>query len=610
MHKNIGLAGVFSIATGAMISSGIFILPGLAFSIAGPAAFLSYMIAGILALLGVLSIIELSTAMPKAGGDYYYINRTFGSLFGTLSGLLGWIALTLKSAFAIFGIAEILSLSFGIPVILSAAALCFGFFLLNIAGVKEAIVFQIIMVAGLLVLLIGFVALGVPRVELSQFDGLFSKGFNQIIIASGFIFVSFGGLLKVANISEEVHNPKRNLPLGMILSVAVVTMLYGLIVIVLTGVLEPAEFESSLTPVADAARIFAGTPGYIAILIASMLAFITTANAGLMSASRYPLALSRDGLLPHGMGRVSRKKHIPIVALSLTSALMFLALLLPLELLVKAASTVILTSYVLTNMAVIILRESGISNYKPSFKTPFYPWLQVGSILLFSYFIVDLGADATEISLIFLLACFLLYFFYGRKKSNGEYALLHLMKKITDHRLTDDLLETELRDILISRDEIEQDAFDSLVRNAAVRDVDKQMTFENLLDHLSEDLISITGLDKQTVKERYLTRQVEYNTAISDFLAIPHILIDGENRKFMLIVRSKKGIDFGEGTESVKAIFLLGGTQDMRVLHLRTIASIASLISQPGFQDEWLDAKKESDLKHLMLLSKRSRYSG
>ena len=108
LKKQLGFLDIFSISAGAMISSGIFILPGIAFARTGPSVFVSYMLAGLLAATGLLSIAELSTAMPKAGGDYFFIARSLGPLGGTISGFLSWFALSLKSAFAIFGIAEIL----------------------------------------------------------------------------------------------------------------------------------------------------------------------------------------------------------------------------------------------------------------------------------------------------------------------------------------------------------------------------------------------------------------------------------------------------------------------------------------------------------------------
>ncbi|MBF9016822.1 MULTISPECIES: APC family permease [unclassified Oceanispirochaeta] len=344
LKKGISFWGVFSIASGAMISSGIFILPGLAFSKAGPAVFISYFIAGFLGLIGILSVIELSTAMPKAGGDYYFINKTFGPMFGTISGFLGWLALSLKSSFAIFGLSEIIYLYTGISPIISGLILCIFFVVINIRGVKEAAIFQTVMVIGLFSLMSVYIIIGLPNVKISHFTPLLTVEINEILITAGFIFISFGGLLKVANVSEEVINPKRNIPLGMISSVIVVTIFYTLITFVITGTLEPDIFMGSLTPVADSAKIIMGNPGYVIIIIASMLAFFTTANAGIMSASRYPVALSRDQLLPRQLGSVNMKYKTPTIATIITGAIIYLSLLLPLEMLVKSASTVILTS--------------------------------------------------------------------------------------------------------------------------------------------------------------------------------------------------------------------------------------------------------------------------
>jgi basic amino acid/polyamine antiporter, APA family len=144
LKKGISFLGVFSIASGAMISSGIFILPGLAYSKEGPAVFISYFIAGLLALIGIFSVIELSTAMPQAGGDYYFINKTFGPMLGTISGFHGWFALALKSAFAIYGISEIIFILTGFNLFISGFLLCLLFVTVNIIGMKEASRFQIL----------------------------------------------------------------------------------------------------------------------------------------------------------------------------------------------------------------------------------------------------------------------------------------------------------------------------------------------------------------------------------------------------------------------------------------------------------------------------------
>jgi len=96
LKKELTFLDIFCVATGAMISSGLFILPGLAFARAGPAVILSYVIAGIFCLPTLLSMAELTTAMPKAGGDYFYIMRGFGPLLGTLAGFSTWFSLSLK----------------------------------------------------------------------------------------------------------------------------------------------------------------------------------------------------------------------------------------------------------------------------------------------------------------------------------------------------------------------------------------------------------------------------------------------------------------------------------------------------------------------------------
>ncbi len=607
LKKGISFLGVFSIASGAMISSGIFILPGIAFSKTGPAVFISYFIAGVLGLMGIFSVVELSTAMPKAGGDYYFINKTFGPFLGTISGFFGWFALSLKSAFAIFGIAEIIYLYAGYSPYFSGFFLCLFFVLLNIVGIKEAVVFQFILVAGLLSLMLVYIGVGLTKLQPSYFSPFLTGDVNTIIITSGFIFISFGGLLKVATISEEVINPKRNIPLGMISSIIIVTILYTLITFIITGTLAPLAFKQSLTPVADSAKIIMGTPGFILVIIASLLAFFTTANAGIMSASRYPLALSRDRLFHQKVARVNEKFRTPIISIIITGGLIYLALLLPLEMLVKSASTVILTSYLLTNIAVIILRESKITNYKPSFKAPLYPWLQILCIILFAFFIIDLGLAAIELSLGFLFISLCIYYFYGRNLQKNEYALLYLLKRITDKRLTQNIIENELREILINRDNIEQDSFDGLIKNAPLIEVEESVDYETLIKMIAGSISHEIPLTPEEIILQFFEKQQSSNMVVSDFLAIPHIVIEGSNKIFLIIVRSKNGIKFTEDVKKVKAVFLLAGTQDKMLLHFKALASITTMASKDKFKKEWIKAENVNSIKNLMILSDRKR---
>ena len=117
------------------------------------------------------------------------------------------------------------------------------------------------------------------------------------------VFVSFGGLTKVAAIAEEVRRPGRNIPGGMIAAATVVTLLYVLAALVMVGVLDGKTLAGDLKPMATAGGQLFGLAGVVLVSAGAMLAFITTANGGILAASRSPLAMSRDGLLPGALAR-------------------------------------------------------------------------------------------------------------------------------------------------------------------------------------------------------------------------------------------------------------------------------------------------------------------
>ena len=177
----------------------------------------------------------------------------------------------------------------------------------------------------------------------------------------------------------------------MIFSLITVSLLYTLVVLVTTGVLDPTTLAQSLTPISDAAKISMGKQGGILLSIAATLAFLTTANAGVMGASYYPVALSRDKLLPQPLSRIHEKFRTPYVAILTTGAFISLSILLDLPSLIKVASTVLISTFILSNFSVIILRESHLQNYQPRFRAPFYPWLQITGILFFAFILFEMG---------------------------------------------------------------------------------------------------------------------------------------------------------------------------------------------------------------------------
>jgi APA family basic amino acid/polyamine antiporter len=239
-----------------MISSGLFILPGLAYSKAGPAVIFCYFLAGLLSLPGMLSLAEMTTAMPKAGGDCFTVIRSMGPSVGTVAGLLSWFSLSMKSAFALVGMSVFTVLIVDLDMHVIAVFFCMLFLLINLLGIKEAGRTQVMLVAGLLVLMLAYIVVGLPAVKVEHFSPFAPKGLASIFFATGFVFVSYAGLLKIASVAEEIKNPSRNIPLGMILSLLIVSVLYTLMVFVTTGVLQADKLSQSLTPISDGRDFF------------------------------------------------------------------------------------------------------------------------------------------------------------------------------------------------------------------------------------------------------------------------------------------------------------------------------------------------------------------
>ena len=607
LKRELNLLDVFCVASGAMISSGLFILPGLAHAQAGPAVVISYFLAGLLAMTGMLSQAELVSAMPKAGGDYFYVTRSMGPAVGAVGGLITWFSLSLKSTFALVGMAAFTALIVNINIHTIALCLCLVFVLINIRGIKGAGKTQVILVFGLLAILLVYLIRGLPAVNVHHFEPFAPKGLAAIFSTAGFVFISYGGLLKIASIAEEVKNPGRTIPLGMILSLLIVSIFYILIVFVTTGVLGSAQLDNSITPISDGAGVFMGQGGRIALSIAAILAFVSTANAGIMSASRYPLALSRDGLLPEFLSRISSKFKTPHIAILFTGAFMILALFLKLDVLIRAASTVLILTYIFSCLSVIILRESRLQNYQPCFHAPLYPWPQIIGIIGFLFLLFEMGREALLIAGLLIIGALSVYWFYGRIRMNREYALLHLIERITAKELTTRSLETELKEIIRERDDIIKDRFDRIIEKSIVMDIDRAIEAEEFFRLAAEAMSEKIKVSSELILRKLIEREKESSTVISPGLAIPHIIIEGEQSFDILLARCQKGIVFSKDVPVVHTVFVLIGSRDERNFHLRALSAIAQIVQDPHFEKKWLSAKNEEGLRDIVLLGKRKR---
>lgn len=612
LKRELRLVDIFCIATGAMISSGLFILPALAFSKTGPAVITAYFLAGILAIPALLSKAELSTAMPKAGGTYFFIDRTLGPAAGTFGGFANWFSISFKSAFALIGMGVFAVLIYPqitvMQIKIIAVAFCLLFAFLNYISVKETGKFQVYFVFLLLGLLLIYVITSLNFVEPDRFVPFNPYGLRPIFAAAGLVFVSFGGLTKVASIAEEVKNPERNLPLGMFLAFLITGVMYFLVVFVTVGIVDGSALKQTLVPISLGASVSMGKAGVIIMAVAALLAFITTANAGLLSASRFPLAMSRDQLLPEFFRKINLRFKTPHVSIFVTSGFMIMVILFfSLENLIKTASTLMLLLFMSDNLAVIIMRESKIHSYRPKFRAPLYPWLQIAGIGTGAFVIFEMGTVPLAITGGFIIIALIWYFLYARFRVERQSALMHIMERVTAKELQGATLQSELRDIIIERDNIVEDRFDRIIKQCEILDIDHSLRAEELLRQVAIVLSKRLATDQEELYRLFLMREKDSSTVIAPGLAIPHIVVDGTEQFDIILVRCQSGIHFPNVPEPVHSVFVLAGTRDERNFHLRALAAIAQIAQDKDFDKSWLKARTIEELRDIILLAERKR---
>ncbi len=447
LDRDLGLYAVFTVSIGGMIGSGLFVLPGLAFEIAGPSLILAYFLAGLLVLPAAFSKTEMATAMPHAGGTYLYVDRAMGPLMGTLTGFGVWFSLVFKSAFALVGLGAYLALlAPGISGKTVALALGAVLILVNILGVKQTTRLQALVVTAVMAVLVLFVGLGSTHVQSVRYEPFLPFGAGGLVEAAAIVFVSYAGVTKVASIAEEVRQPGKNLPVGILSSMGLMLVLYPLIVFVIVGVTPAADLAGDVTPVATAADRFLGSTGHTIVAIAAVLALVGMSNAGILASSRYPFAMARNSLAPAQLERVGRSTGTPITSIAVTGGVMLLLIaFVPILELAKFGSAFQLLVFALVNLALIAFRESGLEWYRPGFRSPFYPWVQLVGVLGSLFLVTTMGWVPLVGTVVITVGGVLWYRAFGRTRANRESATVEALRLRSANRLVA-MTENELRD--------------------------------------------------------------------------------------------------------------------------------------------------------------------
>lgn len=419
LERSLPLISVIAISIGGMLGSGIFVLPGLAAAKTGSSVWLAYLLAAVCILPAALSKSELATAMPSSGGTYVYIERAFGPIFGTISGIGLWLSLLLKSSFALIGFGAYLSILTNVDTGFTKYIALFFLLIilfLNIFGVKKVGKVQIVIVSISLTTLSLILIFGLPNINPKLLDPFLIDGSYGLISTVAFVYISYAGVTKIAAIAGEIKNPSKNLPIAMILSLVIITVIYVFVAFVLVGNIPMDSLKTDIKPIYTVANLLGGKQIGFIVAGVGVITLISMANSGVLASSRFPFAMARDKLLPSFMSRVHSKFLTPVVTIVMTCVVMALAIIfLDVVKIAKLASAFKVMMFISVNIAVIILRETSTQWYQPTYRSPFYPYIQLFGILSGIVLLIFLGLMPFIAILTIVILGFVIYFYFGKK---------------------------------------------------------------------------------------------------------------------------------------------------------------------------------------------------
>ncbi|TVR29961.1 MAG: amino acid permease [Nitriliruptor sp.] len=632
LEKRLGLVDVYAIATGAMISSGFFLLPGIAAGRAGPAVVLAYILSSLLMLPGLFSIAELSSAMPRAAGTYFFIHRSLGPWAGTVGGFGDWLTLTFKSAFALVGMGAYLAIFVDVPIQPVAIALTVAFGALNIFGAKETARLQLVLVVTLVTIMAFYIGQGLVEVvgegAVATVSGAFTPflpfGIGALASTIGLVFISYAGLTKVAAAAEEIRDLDRNLPLGMLLALGTIAFIYAGGVFVMVSVLPAEELYEDLTPVATAGEEILswlpGQTGLILVVIAAIAAFASTGNAGILTASRYPLAMARDRLTWSGFDQVGRF-GTPTVGILATCVLMIISILfLDVEALASLGSAFLLLIFALVNMSVIIMRESRTASYAPAFRSPFYPWTQIIGVISTLGLIATLGPFSIVFVLVVVGIATAWYRIYARPRVENRGAIYTLFARLGERQ--DAGIDEELWSILQERGASEEDSFDELVARAQVIDLPGKADMTEVIGKVAGVMRSQLQRGMQDLDEAITASGVRAVVPENASAVVHDLFLEDLEHPEVVLVRAKRGVRIGGGRRfpgssgepeadengngaRVHALVFLFSPEGRVTQHLRLLAQLVTMVEHEAFPEVWRRAHDDQELLETLLRDER-----
>ena len=452
LKKSIGPVALTALGVGAIIGTGIFVVIGEGAKLAGPALFVAFVIAAITCAFSALSYAELASSVPVSGSAYTFSYATMGELIAFVIGwdlileygvsvaavAVGWggnVNEFLKAAFG-FVLPDAISKSpsEGGIVNIPAVFIVLAISVLLTLGTRESARLNAVMVGVKILILLFFIVVAFTSFNSSHFAPFAPQGFGGIASAAGVIFFAYIGFDAVTTASEETKRPARDLPIAIIGSLVISTVLYVLVAVAAVGVAPVKDLVGSDAPLATALREGAGIPWAGALLAAGALIAITSVVLVIMyGQTRIFFAMCRDGLLPRRLAKVHPRYGTPArLTLGFGVLIAVLAALVPLDEIVKLVNIGTLFAFVLVNIGVIVLRRTRPDMERP-FRVPLSPVLPIIGIALCGYLIAQLPWETWIRFVVWLLIGLGIYFGYSVQHSRlrtGEAAALPTVDQV------------------------------------------------------------------------------------------------------------------------------------------------------------------------------------
>jgi basic amino acid/polyamine antiporter, APA family len=400
LARSIGLFQLSMIGIGATIGTGIFFVLSQAVPVAGPAVIWSFVVAGVVAGLTAICYAELASAVPVSGSSYSYAYATLGEVvamavaacllleYGVSAAAVavGWSEYVNELLGNLFGVVipEVLAKSpqaggvLNLPAVLLVALVA----ALLIRGTSESAKVNAIMVLIKMAVLVMFVGIGITGWRTDNLADFAPFGFYGVMSAAAIIFFSYVGLDAVSTAGEEVHNPRRTLPLAIIISLVTVTTLYVAVALVAVAAQPAGEFEGQEAGLAAILENITGSTWPASVLAAGAIVSIFSVTLVVIyGQTRILFAMGRDGMLPEFFHRVNPRTLTPIhTTVIVAVAVGLLAGLLPIEFLAELTSIGTLAAFLVVSIGVIVLRRTA-PDLPRGFRVPGYPVTPVLSVI-------------------------------------------------------------------------------------------------------------------------------------------------------------------------------------------------------------------------------------